>query len=240
MPPSLRRGAISPSRRGRVPRLGETAQTSGDILLPHYGSIHSTYMGKQRKGHFEPIKEAANHLRCIQKAIDLECALWSKMPLPEQTQEAYKFITSSPPGSIMEFWTKKLARLDTMLAQAATAQKQWQHAQKQWQQQTPGFIIRAKGEIKPLQSRNFLFDTTWGAELGYNNSYSGAPIVRILYQNGGFFRGRRTGHCPTQPQQRWVESKDRFLGRPAHSGYKNAQRLWGDALVHVCVGWLGG
>ena len=43
-----------------------------------------------------------------------------------------------------------------------------------------------------------------------------------------------------QPQLIWEQSQARFLERPKHSGYKNSQRGWDEALLQVAAGWLDG
>ena len=70
-----------------VPSLGEQASSNGDVKVSHYESSPYTYMGQQRRGDFEPIKEANNHLRRIKKAIELEFFLARQIPIPEEMQE---------------------------------------------------------------------------------------------------------------------------------------------------------
>ena len=67
----------------------------------------------------------------------------------------------------------------------------------------------------------------------------GFPMIGTLSQNGVFPKGGELDTDPTQPQQIWEKSKDRFLERPARSGFKDAQRLWGESQVMVGAGWLG-
>ena len=132
---------IWPFRKDKVPRLDEQASTNVDITLSHYESSPYTYMGKQRRGDFVPIKDADNNLGRAKNAIGLELFLARQIPLPEETQEANKFPTSAPPESIIASWNKQLARLDTTIAQSATIQEEWK-------QQTPDSISRVTGELK--------------------------------------------------------------------------------------------
>ena len=223
---------IPPFRRDRVPSLGEQASSNDDLKVSHYESSPYTYMGQQRRGDFEPIKDADNHLDRIYKAIELEFFLARQIPLPEEMHEANKFITSAPPESIIAFRNKQLARLDTMITQAATTQKEWQ-------QQTPDSIKCVTGELKTVTIAQLLDYYNMGGQQWIQQFIYGFPLIGTLSQKGAFPEGKESGTEPMQQQHIWARSQARFLERSKLSGYKNSQRLWDEALVQVAAGWLG-
>ena len=66
------------------------------------------------------------------------------------------------------------------------------------------------------------------------------PLLGYFLKNAYFQLRCDLGAEHTQPKQIRGESKTRRLERSAHSGYKNAHRLWDDAHVQVGGGWVGG
>ena len=166
-------------------------------------------MGKQRKGDIDPIKYATNHLDHIQKAIALEFSLARKIPLPEEMREANKCITSTPPESIIAFWTKQLTRNDATIEQATTLQNKWQ-------KQTPDAIGRVGGDLKTVTIAQLLNRYNMGGQNWIRHFVFGfPPLIGTLSQKGVFPKGCELDTDPTQPQQIWEKSQARFLERSA-------------------------
>ena len=188
-------------------------------------------MGEQRKGDFEPIKGATNRHGQIREAIDLEFPLARKFIYPQEMRAGNKFTTSAPPDSIMAFWATKLARLDTMIAQATSTQKEWKT--------NTGFNRPCGWRTK--NRHNSLIATTWGEgpEIGFGSSSSDFPLSEHCYRGVYFQKGAclGTNQCDRNKSGKITSSIPRNL-RPFR--IQNAQRPWDEAQVHVCAGWVDG
>ena len=105
--------------------------------------------------------------------------------------------------------------------------------------ETPPSIRPATGRLRSVALtallQNFgLKGARWLTQFTY-----GSPLVGNISQKEVYPRDMDVAPSPPLGLI-WAKSSERFSTRAKHSGYIRSRELWGEALLQVELGWLGG
>ena len=202
-----------------------------DVNIPHYVSAARLYASQQRKGLQE------EHLDSLSMVEHLEAALISPFflslptPIPPTLQAAIDFIASGPTASALSFWNDQLSRIEQLANDSLPVDLHWKSL-------IPAALRPAAGKLRLATLMSLTYQFNLGGSLWLQQFLFGFRLTGTFSQIHTFpLSEKACRKKPIGPSRIAASSAQRFQERAPRSGLKNAQLLWGEALLQVKSEW---
>ena len=202
-----------------------------DLLkIETYTAADLSFADRQRRGIHQLLEDSPSLEAHVARAMKQTFPLAAETPLPAITKKAALLIKKTPASSMIPFWEKQLRRLEQLVSDASAAQARWDR-------DIPSSLKPAAGKLKTVALKQLFQMTGIGGVAWLDQFAFGFPITGKLSQ---------TSVYPTDPKVPepkamaaiFPSAAARFRERAAKSGYKNADKLWSEAMQQVDKGWL--